>query len=139
MKKIVLISLFIGLEIGLSKKTIAQEISFEKGYMIKLNHDTIHGLIAYRNDHQNSKSCIFRKNNQAEPETFKPGEIKGYRYTNGRYYVTKEIEIGDSLRKRFVEFFLDGIANLYYYHTGISSQWNYQITKLSIITKKLKD
>lgn len=46
---------------------------------------------------------------------FRPGEILGYRFNNGKYYVSKSLPF-DNDRVPFVEYVLDGIADLYFYY-----------------------
>lgn len=88
--------------------TFAQQ-DFRPGYIIKNSGDTIHGEIDYRGDLLMSKVCRF-KNSQNEIEKFTPYDIFAFRFTNGKYYISKEV---DTCR-RFLEYLIKGEVNIYY-------------------------
>jgi hypothetical protein len=58
------------------------------GYCISLSGDTLHGAIASLNIAQSSQWCQFKNDSIF---TYHPENIKGYRYSNGRYFVSKKI------------------------------------------------
>lgn len=60
---------------------------------------------------RNSKICRFKENEMSPEVVFRPGEILGYRFNNGKYYVSKSLPF-DNDRVPFVEYVLDGIADL---------------------------
>jgi len=89
--------------------------SFEKGYYISWENDTVHGLINNRGGSGNSLSCTFKKDESSKQVRFTADDIQGYRFANGQYYISKEINIRDRRDRVFVEFLVDGISNLYFY------------------------
>jgi len=107
------VSLFI-LFFGVSLTCISQS-NFQKGYYITWNDDTIHGLINNKAGGGNSLACTFKKDKSSKQLKFSADEIKGYRFENGKYYISKEIDINDVKTQVFVEFLVDGISNLYFY------------------------
>lgn len=93
---------------------VKAQTDFRSGYYITLENDTVFGLLDYRGEVKNSQVCIFKKDNSAEPQKFNPGEIKAYRFTDGKFYVSKQIKTDFEERTVFLEFLVDGITNLYF-------------------------
>lgn len=87
---------------------------FRSGYYITLENDTVYGLLDYRGEVKNSQVCIFKKNNSAEPQKFNPGEIQLYRFTDGKFYISKYLKTDFGEKSVFFEFLVDGITNLYF-------------------------
>jgi hypothetical protein len=89
---------------------------FKEGYIISLKGDTTKGFLLSQESRDAADKCIFKANTDSESQIYKPGEISGYRYLNGKYYVSKEINI-DSITKKvvFLELLIKGMANVYYY------------------------
>ncbi len=88
---------------------------YRPGYIITYNSDTLRGFIKLKSNFENSKSCVFKEEKNQLPKVYSPDDIRVYRIENGKYYVSKEIEI-DSLKKKiFLEYLVDGIIDLYYY------------------------
>ena len=89
---------------------------FKEGYVISLKGDTTKGFILEQISRNASEQCIFKLNAKSESKMYKPGEIAGYRYLNGKYYISKEINIDSTTKKViFLEFLIKGMANVYYY------------------------
>ena len=89
---------------------------FQAGYIISLKGDTTKGFLLKQISREASEKCIFKPNTDSETKSYLPGEIEGYRFIDGKYYISKEIKI-DSITKKvvFLEFLIKGIASLYYY------------------------
>lgn len=105
----------------------AQE-NYSPGYIITNAYDTIRGYINYKTDIQNAKVCHFKPNENDQVQSFLPGQIAGYRFTDeGRFYVTKQVTIKDIKRTVFLEYLVKGIMNLYYYteESDASTDINY--------------
>lgn len=100
----------------------------KEGYIISLNGDTTKGFILAQESKDASETCIFKLNANSESKTYKPGEIAGYRYSDGKYYISKEIQIDPTTTKVvFLEFLIKGMANVYYY---VDDAEHYYIEKL---------
>ncbi len=95
--------------------TIHAQSDFRSGYILNNDNDTIYGLIDYRGDKANAKKCSFKKDDDSEIQTFSPEEIKGYRFLNSKYYVSKNIAVGDAPRQLFLEYLINGVVDMYYY------------------------
>ena len=90
--------------------------NFRPGFIITNEQDTINGWIDFRTDARNMAVCNFKACESCEVTTFLPGEIFGYRfYEEGKFYVSREIEIRGEPRTVFLEFLVQGMMNLFYY------------------------
>ncbi|MDR0231116.1 MAG: hypothetical protein LBI82_03240 [Dysgonamonadaceae bacterium] len=95
--------------------------NYKSGYIITNQNDTVIGWINFRTDKQNQRQCEFKSDLGSAAKTYLPGDIAGYRFTNeGKYYVSREIQINETPQKVFLEFLVKGIMNLYYYEDEIS-------------------
>jgi len=95
---------------------ILAQNNYSPGYIITNDQDTITGFIDYRTDKMNALTCHFKKDLTSPEQTYLPGQIFGYRYTDvGKFYVSKTIKIKGEERKIYLEYLLQGIMNLYYY------------------------
>lgn len=100
---------------------------FLEGYIISLNGDTTKGFLLEQISRNASEKCIFKPNADSEPKIFLPGEIAGYRYLSGKYYISKEINIDSTTKKVvFLEFLIKGMANVYNY---MDNEEHYYIEK----------
>ncbi|MDR1699259.1 MAG: hypothetical protein LBR75_05505 [Prevotellaceae bacterium] len=98
--------------------------NFKPGIVITNSNDTLQGYIDYRTDEMNARIARFKFNlENTEVKSFVPGEIAGYRFTDaGRYYVSRTIEItAGKPQTVFLEFLVQGMLNLYFYHDRESS------------------
>lgn len=89
-------------------------LKYLPGYVIQLNGDTLKGQLLSQTSKNAGERCVL-KTEAGEDKTFLPGEIYGYRYEGGKYFVTKEIQ-KDSLNKKtvFLEYLIKGITSIYY-------------------------
>lgn len=93
--------------------------NYQEGYVITLQNDTLRGWVDFRSDKQNSAICTFKSVPTGQEQEYYPKDIYGYRYLNdGKFYVSREIEINGTKKTVFLEFLLEGIENLYYYKEG---------------------
>ena len=88
--------------------TLNAQRNFKTGYIIKPGGDTLYGEIDYRNNLMMGHLCRFRHNKIIKE--YLPFEIAGYRYSNGRYFVSKKYNNVNV----FLEFLVNGKLNLYY-------------------------
>lgn len=114
--------------------------NLREGYIISLKGDTLKGFLLSQISRNASEKCIFKSNVDSESKIYQPGEIVGYRYLDGKYYVSKEIST-DSISKKvvFLEFLIKGMTNVYYY---VDDEEHYYIEKspdgLTELTQKEK-
>ncbi|MEI6061073.1 MAG: hypothetical protein WCR72_10210 [Bacteroidota bacterium] len=89
---------------------------YKDGYIITLKGDTVVGSLQIQNSNNASQVCIFENRVDGQVLKYKPGEIYGYRFTNGKFYISKEIvnALKNEKETFFLEFLIQGIANMYY-------------------------
>jgi len=117
------------------------QTDFRKGYIITSNLDTIRGTVDFRGDMKNSENCIF-KNNEDKTTTYHPGEIYGYRFENGKYYISKFVkEKNGTVKNLFAEFLVEGAKDLYYFRdmAGFHYLLDYKSDTLTEIPYDVKD
>ncbi len=106
--------IFLALLICCSGEKVMSQEDFAPGFIINEQNDTIRGLLDQKNFQANSRQCTFKASADAAQVNYTPEEIKGYQYTNGKYYVARTIpEFRDSSRV-FLEYLVEGIADLFY-------------------------
>ncbi|TCO08407.1 hypothetical protein [Natronoflexus pectinivorans] len=113
MQRLILLSLLSLVFISLSAQS-----DFRAGYIITNSMDTIHGFIDHRGEIRNMRICSFKESIEGPEKEFLPGEIYGYRFNSGKFYISKEINTEEVNDIVFVEFLLMGISNLYYYRNS---------------------
>ncbi|MBN1952976.1 MAG: hypothetical protein JW801_17360 [Bacteroidales bacterium] len=116
MQKVLLSLLF--LFIGLSSKF--SQYTFEKGYIITLEQDTVHGLAGSGNTKTNAQICIFKTEEKAQPEKYTPGEILAYNINDRKHYVSKLVKEGKDESEMFLEYLMDGSIDLYFYTNDLN-------------------
>ena len=113
--RILLLSLLLVLSYGI----LHAQSNFKPGYIITNEKDTIAGLIDYRTDQMNAQTCTFKKTKTSPVETYFPGQIAGFRFTeDGKYYVSGKIASNTAIV--FLEYIVQGIMNLYFYADKIT-------------------
>jgi len=90
---------------------------FRPGYIISLNNDTVPGLVLYTAINT-SNVCTFRKNADSATTNYSPSEILGYRFNEGKLFVSKMVTLAEGDKLVFLEFLIKGKANIYYMRDG---------------------
>ena len=88
---------------------IQAQPDFRPGYIITRESDTLTGQIDYR-DARMSKMCRFKPEGRDDETTYLPNDIPGFRFNDGKYYVSKEVK-GE---KVFLEFLIDAKVSVFY-------------------------
>lgn len=94
---------------------INAQSDFRSGYIIKNTKDTIYGLVAYQSDMLSAKKCVFKNEINSEEQVFKPSMIKGYRFIESKYFISKEIKTENTSKLIFLEYLVNGVIDMYYY------------------------
>jgi len=116
--------------------------NFKHGYVITNSNDTIAGLIDFRTDQINALACTFKRTETSPVETYFPGQIAGYRFTEeGKFYISREIVLNVvTLQWVFLEYLVQGMMNLYFYADKASNLDYYifedQDGNLSYVTRR---
>jgi len=106
------------------------QTDFKPGYIIKKSGDTIFGEIDYQSDLKMSWICKFKNADNTIIE-YSPNDILGYRFNEGRYYVSKE----NNNIKVFLEYVIKGKVNIYYMADDIGG--HYYIDKQNMKLSKI--
>lgn len=98
---------------------------YQDGYIITNSDDTLIGQLDCQRKALNSSLCVFKKDSSSELEEFTPGEIKSYRFSDGKFYVSKQLPaISDGQNDPvFLECLFQGKANLFVYSSSIGLQF----------------
>ena len=109
MKKIILFAL-----LAVSATMAMAQINPKSGIIITNSGDTIRGVIDFRTNEKLSKECEFWAEGKTDGKTYKPGDIEGFRFDdNGKYFVTRKLNVDGKPRLYFAEFMVKGMMNLY--------------------------
>jgi hypothetical protein len=91
------------------------QTDFRPGCVILANGDSLFGEIDYRGDILMGQVCRFRNaitDTTVENEKqYFPGDIMGYRFDNGKFFQSRELEG----KKLFLEFLIKGKLCIYYH------------------------
>jgi hypothetical protein len=82
---------------------------FKNGFVLLTQQDTLYGLIENNTGYKNSIKCNFQKSIGDSVVHFSPGEIYGYYFNEGKFYVSKEIEN----QWYFFEYLIEGKLNIF--------------------------
>lgn len=99
---------------------ISQMVSAQKdlkdAYILLTKNDTLFGKIENANYSINAMYCDFQKENSTVVKRYFPNKIYGYRFLEGKYYVSKEIETEDNKTVTlFLEYLINGELDVYFY------------------------
>lgn len=88
---------------------------FMPGYYISLNGDTVYGTVEFQSVYKRAAQCRFKPAGSDSTLTFSPSEIRGYRFTNGRYYVSKTVPLENGDQNIFIECLVEGYLSAFLY------------------------
>lgn len=84
-----------------------------KDFIIKNSGEIVVGKLIVQGPMKNSRKCRFQTE-KSKAEVYKPFEIAGYRFENGKYYVSKNVNTADGLKPVFAEYLVKGKKDLFY-------------------------
>lgn len=120
-------SLLLFLSVFFSGTALFSQSDFRQGYVINNENDTISGLIDYKGNKASAEICLFKYNSGSDEIRFTPEDIKSYRFTDSKYYVSKKLNADGEEAPLFLEFLVDGIVDVYYFRDNTGE--NYLIDK----------
>lgn len=103
--------------------TAKGQSDFRPGYITNLNGDTINGLISYNRDKVNAKLCIFKRDTELNKETFTPDQIKSYKFTDGKYFISSTSLNYEFNEIVFLEYLLKGKVSVLYYQDDVKDHF----------------
>ena len=105
----------------LTFELISQD-NFEKGYLVKMDNDTLAGMVKYQGKTNNCSSCVF-KNSEDETIEYGPQSILAYGFSNGEAFRSKHIETNNQEQFGvFLQLILDGKVRLFVYNDSLYSE-----------------
>lgn len=90
-------------------KLLFAQTDFRPGFIITGNGDSVGGKIDYRSDFLMSTVCTFKSSDNAVTD-YSPYDLAGYRFTESKYYVSKEVKG----KKHFLEYLIKGKISVFY-------------------------
>ena len=120
-KKVALILILLLVCIG----GIQAQRDYREGYIITNEWDTIYGWIDYRGDIRNSQVCSFKETEAGQATDYSPLDIVAYRFIDSKFYISKNIGDDDFPKQIFLEYLVNGMANLYFHRESNSKDLYY--------------
>lgn len=112
--------------------SVNAQSNFKNGYVVTVKGDTIHGSLKWQNDDQSSSRCIFRYES-GQTKIYKPDDIAGYRFENGKYYVSRFVEQKNKIHRVFAEYLVKGKKSLYYFRDAVGFHYLLSYKKDTLI------
>ena len=94
--------------------SLAQK-NFTDGYVLLPGGDTLHGEINNGSYSGNARLCLFKAYGSEDILEYSPEDISGYRFTEGKYYVSRRITIDGIPTQIFLEYLIKGALDVFYY------------------------
>ena len=91
---------------------------YRPGYIITNSKDTIHGFVNNQVGLKNYRQCQFKKSKAGYSTDYAPSDIYGYRFSEGKYFISKEMPTKEGSKKVFVEMIIDGRLSLFRYNNA---------------------
>lgn len=115
------------------------QLDFHEGYVIKNNNDTIYGLLKLQERAQNGRECIFMKDPDSELVKYLPSEILGYRFINGKYYVSKTVSyhINSETTNKIDHVVFDRMNDTFYSNDSIQAEIKPENDGQQVLIRKL--
>lgn len=88
--------------------------NFKEGFIISYEGDSTNGFVNFT-DKKIFKNCQFKSSIYGEVIKYSPKEIKGFRFNEGKYFVSKTLIVDGKETRLFLEYIIEGKANIYYY------------------------
>ena len=105
---------------------LTAQTGFREGYTVKGQIDNV-------NYYQNSIECRFKNKTADSVHTYLPDQLKAYRFTNGKYYISRQLEKGSI----FLEFLVNGQLNVFFYQDK-DGENHYLLSKDSVPIRELE-
>ena len=94
---------------------INAQTNFQPGYVLISEKDTTFGFVDNNDYYTNSQYCSFKRTDTSKIVKYLPNSIYGYRFSNGKFYISKEVEIDNKKVNLFMEYLVHGRLDLYFF------------------------
>ena len=109
MKRLLLIA-----SVAMAANVGYSQVDFRKGFVVTPAHDTIHGLIKYREGAKAFVSCIFKASRKLQATTYGPNDIASYGFIDDKVFQSREVTLKDQPPAVvFLEVLVRGRVTLY--------------------------
>lgn len=115
MKKLNLNKTLLVIIIALTVQGVKAQSNFLKGYLLLSESDSLFGFIDNKNYINNSQFCDFKGTDTDSIVRYYPNQIFGYRFIDGKYYVSKTLEVDNKKVQIFLEYLIHGKLDIYFY------------------------
>ncbi len=123
--------------LGITQFAFSQS-DFRKGFIITNSRDTIEGLINYHENFKSYEVCDFKKSKDQSAVSYKPFEILGYGFTEGRFYEAKSVTVNNlPVKPAFLEVLVKGIVSLYKFQSRFLLEKD--STDLRVLSNELEE
>lgn len=95
--------------------TVHAQADYRSGYIVKINGDSLAGLVQYPINKISKKYCIYKSDKQSKSQKFAPEELAAFGYFGDRRYETKVLLIEGQTTSVFAELLVKGNLSLYSY------------------------
>ncbi|MCB8994678.1 MAG: hypothetical protein H6538_03615 [Bacteroidales bacterium] len=89
------------------------QANYKEGYIITWEGDSLFGYIKSKGIKKMGTECLFKANSKDDAISYFPSDIQSYRFLNGKYYVSKKVVLNGIPQYVFLEFLINGKADLY--------------------------
>lgn len=96
--------------IFLCSTALIAQADYRRGYIVKLNGDTLRGFINYQKEAVNNSTCNFKRFEIAIPVNYSPENLKAYGINGGKQYLSTYV----NGRRFFIEYLVKGEISLGY-------------------------
>lgn len=93
----------------------AAQDKWEPGFIISIKGDTLHGFLENNDIRANIQFCNFRKSLEESPRQYGPQDVRGYRFSEGKFFITIHVGSDEFEGPVFMEYLIKGQANIYRY------------------------
>lgn len=101
--------------IVLALQEVKAQSNFEEGYVITAKLDTLFGKIAITDLYSNSLYCEFRRNGSDSSVRYTSSMLHGYRFTSGKFYLSKNVVVDKMVAPLFLECLVKGKLDIYFF------------------------
>lgn len=106
--------------------------NFKPGYVILNSGDSLVGYIDNRDALFMGQKCRFLLDKTESIKEYFPNQIKEFRLTKSKYYISKNIKTKSGNKEVFLEFLIKGNLNVYYYKDENGNHYYIENEKLSL-------
>lgn len=94
--------------------SLSSQRSIIPGFIIHNSGDTTYGFLKMQSGRAASNRCLFYGDKKGEATEYSPSQLKGYRYGDGKFYVSKTVASEQETFQIFMEYLIKGVNSIYF-------------------------